>query len=147
MSPEIESPTARAERIEVVGRIIDELSNRLLHNDIDPDLLVDLNWDVQDLAKWVVTYKAKLDALPEEQADAGGLLGDGPLGVTEVRERVIEMATASEPVTPVVGDDAPDGLSPDELRELLQDAQGTLSPEYHQLLEEYYKALSDAPAE
>jgi len=144
--PNLETPTAQSEDLKVVGRVIDELSQRLLRNKIDPKLLEALNWDVQDLAAWVVTYKAKLDALPEEKADAGVLLGGGPLDVVQPEERVIEMATTVKPVTPTVGDEAVN-MSPDELKGLLQGAKGSLSPEYRQLLEDYYKALSDAAPE
>ena len=137
------SPPASEPDLRVVGPVIDELFDRLLRNDISPELLQDLNWDIQDLAVWVVTYKAKLDQLPQERPDAGVLLG-GPLpGGAEPEERVIEMATPTRPVTSTLGDAAAE-ISPDELRELFQGAKGTVSPEYRQLMEDYYKALSEA---
>ncbi|MCK4298009.1 MAG: hypothetical protein KAX80_00675 [Planctomycetes bacterium] len=144
--PELEQPTVHPEDLEVVGQIIEELFHRLLRNQIDPELLEDLNWDIQDLAAWVVTYKAKLDQLPEEKTDAGVALGEALSGLPPPEERVIEMGSPVKPVTPTVGDEVID-LSPDEIRELLQASKGTLSPEYRQLLEDYYKALSDASAE
>ena len=144
--PDLEQPTVHPEDLEVVGQIIEELFHRLLRNQIDPELLEDLNWDVQDLAAWVVTYKAKLDQLPKEKTDAGVALGEALSGLPPPEERVIEMGSPVKPVTPTVGDEVID-FSPDEIRELLQATKGTLSPEYRQLLEDYYKALSDASAD
>jgi hypothetical protein len=126
----------------VVGQVIDQLYDRLLRNDIDRKLLEKLNWKLEDLAVWVVTYKAKLDQLPKEQGDAGVLLGEGVPGLPGPEQRVIEMGKPPVADRPAVGEGTLP-VSPDEIARLLQGAKGTVAPEYRTLLEDYYKALAD----
>jgi len=129
--------------IDVVGNIVEDLYSRLVRNDIDPDMLTELDWSVQELATWVVTYKGKLDALAGDQVDEGFLLTDeAPEQMQVLRERVIEMGSAGPPLKPVVAEGTT-ALSPDEVKELLERARGTVSPEYRQLLEDYYRGLAE----
>jgi len=136
------SPGGGQENLEAVGQVIDQLYDRLLRNDVDPKLLERLNWNLQDLAAWVVSYKAKLDQLAKEKGDAGVLLGEGLPGVPGPEQRVIEMGKSPLADRPTVGEGA-SSISPDEVARLLQGAKGTVSPEYRTLLEDYYKALAD----
>jgi hypothetical protein len=128
--------------LEVVGQVINQLYDRLLRNDVNPKLLEQLNWNLQDLASWVAVYKAKLDQLPWEKGDAGVLLGEGAAGLPAPEQRVIEMGKSPLDVKPTVGEGTPP-ISPDEVAQLLQGAKGTVSPEYRTLLEDYYRALAD----
>ena len=145
-------PTAAGERelapppiqpsrdIKLIRTIVDRLSDQLSRGKVDPKVLEELGWTDEEVQAFVKKYTQRLDnrrperdrtELPALREEITGRPGEFRPGIAvDDRLRAIR--------------DRVKKLDKDQLRRLFEARRDTVSPEYRELLKEYWKALSEA---
>jgi len=129
------------ERLESVGRALDEARRRIRDDEVDPKLLEELGMTRGEFEAFVEEYTRRfgqLEPMPTGTPSPGGRLGGA------------FTLPGSDRLQPGKGRDGDIGdveggeeLSPDEVRRLRESRLRRVSPEYRKQAESYFKSISE----
>jgi hypothetical protein len=124
-----EGPLSQAD----LDRAMEDLARRLENGDVPGGVLKDLGMDREQLQEFVARYR---EARRRDEAETGA-------GTAEKGHVVESPAAAAEDVR--AADGLPDKLPKDALRARFEDASDHLAARYRDVVQQYYKTLSEAP--
>ena len=132
------------EKLESLGRALDEAQKQLRDGEVDPELLKKLGMTEKEFKDFVKKYAGKYgkarDMLEEtERTDrTDRLVVRGGSGQTQEGTGTADDAT---------GASGREDLSPDEIKKLYESRKGNVSPEYRKQVEDYFRAISEGLGE
>ena len=139
------------ERLQTIGRAINEIERRTRAGKIDPNLLKKLGMTEQQLSQFVKRYTDKFDKIrkPKMKKDAKPPLPEEDVvSSTSVQtgSKKLQKGTAIEKgMSDVTGTSK---HSADDIRKLYESSKVKISPEYRKHVEAYLRAISEnAPRE
>jgi len=125
-----------------VAGTIDKLAGQVRKSGVDPELLKRLHWDEPDLHNFIAKYKQRLQALRAAEKSGSPKL-DPTKGPGADRERAIHIlrrAGLAKGVRSLDGQ-PPGANEKDQIRELFEGKKQSVSVEYRDLVEAYYRSL------
>jgi len=128
------APPDRYERLESIGRIIDETQRRLRAGKVDEALLEELDMTPAELGSFCRKYEVLLAEMPRYASGRRDTIPAQSLGTLETQEG--RDAT-------VAGAEGTETLTPDEMRGLRDPRRRKVAPEYRQVVDDYFRAVSE----
>jgi len=124
----------------LIRRIVDRLSDQLSRGEVDPKVLDELGWTDEEVQAFVEKYRKRLDnRRPERDRTEVPTLREEIIGRPGEIRRGVGIDDRLRAIR-----DRVKKLDKDQLRRLFETRRDTVSPEYRELLKEYWKALSEA---
>ncbi len=127
------------QRLQAIGRVIDEAQKQLRGGDVDPKLLKDLGMTPTQFKAFVEKYTQRLEWVKDDRGDisGGSVAGrqDGPGARTVQAGRTLD-----QQLLDVRGGEK---LTPDQIRHLYESRSARISPEYRKQVEDYFRAISE----
>ena len=130
--------------VDQVRGMVERLAGQVRTGEVAPELLERLDWNGADLHNFVTKYKRRLKALrsSEEKAAADGL--EPTKGRPDEHKRTLRIVKGTGLDEAVRSQDGKTDqpTQKDEIRDLFEAKKDTVSVEYRELVEAYYRSLA-----
>ena len=132
--------------IDQVRGMVERLAGQVQRGEVAPELLERLSWSDADLNNFVTKYKRRLRALrsAEEKAEAAPDALEPTEGRPDAHKRTLRIVRGAGLDKAIRSQDGKTGhpTQKDEIRDLFEAKKDTVSVEYRDLVEAYYKSLA-----
>ncbi|MFP4356490.1 MAG: hypothetical protein ACLFUJ_15355, partial [Phycisphaerae bacterium] len=127
-------PAGQREKLESIGRTIQEADRNLRDGQVDPELLKELNMTPQQYTNFVKRYVDQFQQVRQSARRGDGQPEPGQV-VIHGSEQVQQGQSGKQELT------GTEQLSEDEIRRIQQSRLEDISPEYREQVEQYFRNL------
>ena len=123
------------EKLESIGRSLDEAKRQIRDGQVDPELLKDLDMTPEEFRQFVEEYANRVDRLRRQLDRRPGV---DRIGAIEIGSDERQAGRGASGAGDIAGTEE---LTADELRDLYESRMQNVSPEYRKQVEEYYRNI------